>query len=132
MKNYEPDWLEFERRIAILASLVAAAVDLKERDAKHRLRGVVVSLAEDNQTVPYFRTGRTMQRRYVPHLRCPEPVAEEDFDAARYVKMIRDGKLCSDLKWKAYVSGSLAFLNILKRFGGNENSFDCRIVPQSA
>ena len=81
-------WSALERRLAILASFAAAAVDLKERDAEHRLRDVQVSLAEDNQTVTVFSNWSDDAAALCSSFTLPEPVAEEDFDADRWRKLL--------------------------------------------
>jgi hypothetical protein len=48
----------------------------------------VVSLAEDNQTVTVYANWGDDAATVSSSFTLPEPVAEKDFDAARYVKMI--------------------------------------------
>ena len=61
--------------------------DMKRRGGDGKLRDVVVSLAEDN-TVMVYANWRNDAATVFSSFTLPEPVAEEDFDAARYVKMI--------------------------------------------
>ena len=60
-------------RLAIIASFAAVAVDLKKRDAKHRLQDVVVSLAEDNQTVTVFANWSDDAATVCSSFMLPEP-----------------------------------------------------------